>query len=269
MATSDSMNQNAAPLQPLIGSALTLSAAAEMMLAASRNMLAASGERSGGDARTRDVLAEAVESGLLRALRRQSLLGDEAGEGFAGGLSLPGASSGGGIRGTGYGRLGASVTGQGAQAQTYGSIGGAIGYAVGGPVGALIGGMLGGLFGGDDDEEQRRQQEEELRRQWLNTPEGFEIQAYLYNMARVDSALGLLVGPRWGSAQALPSWGSQLPSWQSASQVVVRMEQGAVQIQAQSAETGEQAARAFAGELGRTLRLNSVVVPAAGFGGEV
>jgi len=268
MATSDSMNQNAAPIQPLIGSALTFSAAAEMMLAASRNMLAASGEASGGEARRRDLLAEAVESGLLRALRRQSLLGEEAGQGFAGGLGLPGVSSGGGIRGTGYGRLGASVTGEGARAQTYGSIGGAIGYAVGGPVGALIGGMLGGLFGGDDDEEERRRQEEELRRQWLNTPEGFEIQAYLYNLARVDSALGLLVGPRGGGWLGLPSWGSQVPSWQSPSQVVVRMEQGAVQIQAPSAEVGEQAARAFAGELGRTLRLNSVVVPAAGFGGE-
>ena len=267
MATSDSMNQKATPIQPLIGSALTFSAAAEMMLTASRNMLAASGEASGGEARRRDLLAEAVESGLLRALRRQSLLGEEAGQGFAGGLSLPGAYSG-GIRGTGYGRLGASVTGEGARARTYGSIGGAIGYAVGGPVGALIGGMLGGLFGGDDDEEERRRQEEELRRQWLNTPEGFEIQAYLYNLARVDLTLASLLGARWGAAQTVPLWGSQLPTWQSASQVVVRMEQGAVQVQAPSAEVGQQAARAFAGELGRTLRLNSVVVPAAGFGGE-
>ena len=94
MATSDSVNERAAPLQPLIGSALTLSAAAEMMLAASRNMMAASGGAFGSEARARDSLAEAVESGLLRALRRQSLLGDEAGEGFAGGLRLPRTSSG-------------------------------------------------------------------------------------------------------------------------------------------------------------------------------
>jgi hypothetical protein len=51
--------------------------------------------------------------------------------------------------------------------------------------------------------------------------------------------------------------------------VVVTMSPGAVQITGQGQEAGERAARAFAGALGRALRLNSVVVPAAGLGGDL
>jgi hypothetical protein len=54
-----------------------------------------------------------------------------------------------------------------------------------------------------------------------------------------------------------------------ASRVVVNMTAGAVQITGQGEEAGDRAARAFAGALGRVLRLNSVVVPAAGMGGDV
>jgi hypothetical protein len=156
----------------------------------------------------------------------------------------------------------------------YGTIGGAIGYAVGGPIGAIVGGMLGGLLGGDDDDdEERARQQEELRRQWLNTPEGFEIQAYLYNLARGYQATGSLIPP----IHTMPGGGEPYFNWflkgpGSAPQltpVMVQMSPGAVQITGQSEEAGERAARAFAGALGRVLRLNSVVVPAAGLGGDV
>ena len=82
---------------------------------------------------------------VLRALRRDTVLGEVSGGAGASLLRVP---RGGGLAGTGYGRLGASVTGKGARSQLYGTVGGAIGYAVGGPVGALLGGMLGGWLGG-------------------------------------------------------------------------------------------------------------------------
>jgi hypothetical protein len=168
--------------------------------------------------------------------------------------------------------MGASVTGRGSRAQLYGSIGGAIGYAVGGPVGAVLGGMLGGLLGGgDDDEEERAQQEEALRRQWLNSPQGFEIEAYLYNLARAYPASALLMPIRGAMSPGIgfPAWPLPAGSGQQAGPVFVHMSPGAVQISGQSTEAGERAARAFAGALGRVLRLNSVVVPAAGIGGEI
>jgi hypothetical protein len=153
------------------------------------------------------------------------------------------------------------VTGQGARAQLYGTIGGALGYAVGGPVGAILGGMLGGLFGGDDDEEEQASQQ----REWLNPPEYFEIQSYLYNLQQAYAATGVV--RRGGTlASAGRAFGLE---YGSARQVVVNMSPGAVQITGQSEESGERAARAFAGALGRVLRLNSVVVPAAGLGGDV
>jgi hypothetical protein len=156
------------------------------------------------------------------------------------------------------------VTGQGARSQLLGTVGGALGYAVGGPVGAILGGMLGGLFGGDGGGEEAQRQEE---RQWLNPPEGFEVEAYLYNLQQAYAAT---VSSGWRRGNAL---GSATPSgsfgYGSARQVVVNMSPGAVQITGQSEESGERAARAFAGALGRVLRLNSVVVPAAGMGGDV
>ena len=247
-------------MQPLIGYG-SLGEAADTMLAASRTMLAAASAISsgvgGGDARARELTAEAIESGFLRALRRESLL---AGTGTtAAPTAAVGLPAGGGAAGTGYGRMGASITGQGARSQLYGSIGGAIGYAVGGPVGALLGGMLGGLIGdqGEGEAAQARQ-EAELRRQWLNTPEGFEIQAYLYSLSQGlygGSALAWLMAQRQEAPAG--SAGRFAP-------VIVNFPPGAVQIVGQDAEAGARAARAFAGELGRVLRLNSVVVPAAG-----
>lgn len=250
-------------IQPLVGETGVLGSAAETMLAASRNMMAAAAALSSGlglgagGVREREAIAEAIETGFLRALRRDTLLGEESGVAGSSALGLPGGV---GIPGTGYGRTGATITGSGRRAQVYGAIGGAIGYAVGGPVGALLGGMLGGLFGGNDDEEAAAQAEE-LRRQWLNTPEGFEVEAYLYNLAKGYQTTGWLMSARMGSGAARPWWNAG-----KAGAVVVQMAPGAVQITGQGAEAGEEAARAFAGRLGRALELNSVVVPAAGMG---
>jgi hypothetical protein len=250
---------NITPLTPLLSGSPSFASAAETMLAASRTMLAAASALSAGAAgiRGQELTAEAVEAGFVRALRRESLLGGgEAASAGGSSWGLPGGS----IPGTGYGRTGASLTGHGARAQTYGAIGGAIGYAVGGPIGGLLGGMLGGLLGDDDDDARRK---EELRRQWLNDPEGFEIEAYLYHLARAGGT-----APRGSlfssSMPLLPAW--PLPRW-SGSSVVVQLAPGAVQITGQGEEAGESAARAFAGALGRALELNRVVVPAAGWGG--
>ena len=256
--------------EPLIGRSSPMDSAAETMMAASRTMLSAASAISLGlsppGTRERELTAEAVEIGFLRALRRDSLLGgaETAGD-FPTLLRLP---SGKGISGTGYGRMGASITGSGARSQLYGTIGGAIGHAVGGPVGAVLGGMLGGLFGGDDDDEEERRREEE--RQWLNSPEAFEIQSYLYNLA---TAYAVTWGPdakRGGALTSAFAWpGGSMFGGGRVGQISVNMSPGAVQIVGQGEESGERAARAFAGALGRVLRLNSVVVPAAGMGGDI
>jgi hypothetical protein len=238
---------------PLLGEA------AEAMLAASRTILEAASALTGGaGARERELTAEAVEVGFLRALQRESLLGEQ--EAIGGGDPLV-CSAGGGLAGTGYGRMGATITGHGQRAQTYGAIGGAIGYAVAGPIGGLLGGMLGGLFGGDDDQDEQQRQEE-LRRQWLNDPTGFEVEAYLYNLTRAYAMTGS--PPAAASETVLRPWMSM--SSASGAPVVVNMHPGAVQITGQGEEAGQMAARAFAGALGRALQLNSVVVPAAGWG---
>jgi hypothetical protein len=249
-------------MQPLIGG-MVLGEAAEAMLAASRALtaLAGTGTGTGGsDARAREMTAEAVETGVLRALRRDSLLGDSASGGGAA-TSLLGLPTSRSIPGTSYGRMGATLTGQGSKSQVYGTIGGALGFAVGGPVGAFVGGMLGGLLGDDGGDGEEAKQQEQLARQWLNTPEGFEEEAYLYNLVmggRASLFAGLAPGT---GASARPSSARAV-----ASPVVVSFSPGAVQITGSGADAGERAARAFAGELGRVLRLNSVVVPAAGWG---
>jgi hypothetical protein len=250
-------------MQPLIGGT-ALTEAAEAMLAASRALVAAAGAGpgiGGSDTRAREMTADAVEAGVLRALRRDSLLGDGAPAGAAA-TSLLGLPTGRSIPGTSYGRMGATLTGQGAKSQVYGTIGGALGFAVGGPLGAFVGGMLGGLLGGDssDGADEARQQDQ-LARQWLNTPEGFESDAYLYNLvlgSRASAFAGLM-------SSAAPS-AVTASARAAANPVVVNFSPGAVQITGSGIDAGERAARAFAGELGRVLRLNSVVVPAAGWG---
>jgi len=262
MARSDLLDGNTEPVRPLVGDS-ALGEAAEMMLAASRTMLAAASAMPGigaSDTRAREMTAEAVETGMLRALRRDSLLGESDSGGAA--TSLLGLPTNKGIPGAGYGRMGATLTGHGARSQLYGTIGGAIGFAVGGPVGAFVGGMLGGLFGDDDDGAEQARQQEQLARQWLNSPGGFEEEAYLYNLAlgtKVSAMLASLTAPAPPSGRAAALRAALSP-------VMVNFSPGAVQITGSGAEAGERAARAFAGELGRVLRLNSVVVPAAGFG---
>jgi hypothetical protein len=277
MPTSDFPVDELNPIAPLIATSAPIEAAADTMLAASRTMLAAASSISSAlgptTARTTELLTEAVEAGFLRALRRDTLLGgfDDTTAASAT-LRLP---TGKGFPGTGYGRMGASVTGSGARAQLYGSIGGAIGYAVGGPVGAVLGGMLGGLFGGgDDDDGEEARRQEELRRQWLNTPDGFEIQAYLYNLTMRRRSTGSLIPiSRTAAELGFPWYGLAFPGRRggqsSTPAVFVSMPPGAVQITGQGEEAGQRAARAFAGALGQALRLNSVVVPAAGMGGEL
>lgn len=270
MATFDLSTGETEPLEPLIGRSGSMEAAAETMMVASRTMLSAASAMSLGlspaGTRERELTAAAVEIGFLRALRRDSLLSgvETAGDGSPL-LRLP---SGRGIPGTGYGRMGARMTGSGKSAQLYGTIGGAIGYAVGGPVGAVLGGMLGGLFGGGDDDEEERRREEE--RQWLNSPEAFEIQSYLYNLATAYAVTWRPDAKRGGALTSAFAWpsGSMLGGGRGG-QISVNMSPGAVQIVGQGEEGGERAARAFAGALGRVLRLNSVVVPAAGMGGDV
>jgi len=265
MARSDSLNDDGAPAQPLIGGA-ALNDAAEAMLSASRAMLAVASAVSPGlgaaDARARELTADAVEAGFLRALRRDSLLGGpDQTLGASSLFGLPSSSQG--IPGAGYGRMGASVTGHGARAQLYGTIGGAIGFAVGGPAGAFLGGMLGGLFGGDNSGAEQAQQQEQIARQWLNSPQEFGDEAYLYNLILGSHASSLLAE---SLKTATATTGRAASARVASSPVIVNLSPGAVQITGSGAEAGEQAARAFAGELGRVLRLNSVVVPAAGFG---
>jgi len=271
MTTSDSTAADMMPIQPLIARAPSIDSAADAMLTASRTMLAAAAALAEAPdtagARARELTAEVIETGFLRALRRESLLGGgQMRPAFSPLLGLPKATR---VSGTGYGRMGATITGSGARAQLYGSIGGALGYAVGGPVGAVLGGMLGGLFGGDDDDQVARQQEE-LRRQWLNPPEAFEIQAYLYNIARnVYRPISPLVPSERGAWGITPTW-SGFPLLAGHQRgIVVNVGPGAVHITGQGEEAGERAARAFAGSLGRVLQLNSVVVPAAGMGADV
>ncbi len=271
MSPSDLPLDEVTLIEPLIGGRTPIESAADTMMAASRTMLAAAASLSAAvgpaGARARELTAEAIETGFLRALRRESLLGAAEIPGPA--SSLLGLPSRKGIPGTGYGRMGAGITGKGAQAQLYGTIGGAIGYAVGGPVGAILGGMLGGVFGGDDDHAAEQARQEELRRQWLNTPEGFEVEAYLYNLTRNYVMTRSLVPVRTVAAVSGLSSLSGGSSRRQMGPVVVTMSPGAVQITGQGQEAGERAARAFAGALGRALRLNSVVVPAAGLGGDL
>lgn len=256
MSAYDFGNGDGAMMESLVGRGSALEGAAETMLTAARTMLsAASAIATGlsGSTRERELMADAVELGMLRALRRDTSTGSSEGNALS---SLLQTSSSHGIPGMGYGRMGATITGQGGKSQVYGALGGALGYAVGGPIGGLLGGMIGGLFGGDDDDEKQAQEE---ARQWANLPESFEIESYLYNLTRAYAATA--AGAGRSPFPNMNLFGSGGP-------VIVTMSPGAVQITGQDAESGERAARAFAGSLGRALRLNSVVVPAAGLGGD-
>lgn len=132
--------------------------------------------------------------------------------------------------------LGGLVGGGSEQAGRYGGLGAILGYAVGGAAGGYIGSLLGGIFGGRRD----RQAEERARleRLWHNTPEGFEIEAYLYR-------LGAATRP----AQA----------------VQITLQPGAVQIKGQDAEAGARAGEALIGQLGRAVELAQAASRAVGW----
>lgn len=237
--------------------------AAEALARASREVAASarepgqvSGPRAWAGASRRwaeELTADVVAEGVSRALRHQQedwLSGPTQRRGYSG------------VAGTGYGRMGATLTGRGERSQTYGAIGGAIGYAIAGPAGAFVLGALGGLLGGKRDRSEQQQ-----ARAWLNTPEEFEIQAYLYNLARTGAGQpSVLPGP-WRSGEELR--GKRFGTGASAPVVQVQIAPGAIQITGQGEEAGQEAARAFAGQLGRALLLNSVLAPAAGWVGDL
>jgi hypothetical protein len=221
-----------------------LLAAAQANLEAARTLSAATRELAdtvrggttvgnlGMAGRRQEETTTAIASGMLLALRRaqqDAIIGGSV-ESIA--SRLPGVS---------YGRQGASLTGQGQRAQTYGAIGGAIGYAVAGPIGGFVGGMLGGLLGGNDSEPEKPP----LERQWYNTPEGFEIESYLYNLKRMGANT----------------------SWRNADRPV-HINNVNLHINGQGAQAGLEAGRAFAAFLGRQVALNSAVAMAAGYGME-
>ena len=208
---------------------MNLEAARALTLAARElaTSMGGAGAPTGISSRWKDATASAVASGVLLALKRagqDSLIAPTSGSNDAGGL-----------RGANYGRFGASITGSGAKSSTYGAIGGVLGYALGGPIGGVVGGMLGGLFGGKPKESKPP-----LERSWLNTPEGFEIEAYLYNLRKA----GLFSG---GSSRAR-----------------IRVDKVEININGQGAQAGMEAGRAFAAFLGRQVALNSAVAMAPG-----
>jgi hypothetical protein len=98
---------------------------------------------------------------------------------------FPGQGWGGAVAAFGQARYIASLLGASPEQRELAGVGAGLGFMVGGPVGALVGGLLGGLFGG-----RSKRREEEMRRAFWNTPEGMEMQAYLYN---ITQAMG-----QWG-----------------------------------------------------------------------
>jgi hypothetical protein len=139
--------------------------------------------------------------------------------------------------------LGGLAGGGGEHASRYGGLGGVLGYAVGGPVGGFVGSVLGGLFGHRQDRTAQRRQQE--ARTWLNSPEEFEIQAYLYSLRRP-------IVPR----SAASAGGGT---------VKVVVQRGAVQISGQDAESGSRAGNALIGELGRAVELAQAASATQGY----
>jgi hypothetical protein len=91
---------------------------------------------------------------------------------------FPGKGYGGAIAAYGRGSYLASLFGAGPYGREYAGIGSALGFLAGGPIGALAGGLLGALFGRKKD----KRLQAVLSRAFLNTPEAFAIEAYLFNI---------------------------------------------------------------------------------------
>jgi len=136
-----------------------------------------------------------VESSRIQQRRERTLL-DQV---------FPGKGWGGALSAFGQGRYLASLLGAGPGGREMAGIGAGLGFLLAGPVGALAGGLLGGLFG----KKKRRSEDEQIRRALWNTPEGYEIQAYLYNATQALKQWGLpsfvpvpqMMQPRGMSAQ--------------------------------------------------------------------
>jgi hypothetical protein len=91
---------------------------------------------------------------------------------------FPGKGYGGAVAAYGQASYLASLFGAGPYGREYAGIGSALGFLAAGPVGALAGGLLGALFGRRRD----RSLQAALSRAFLNTPEAFAIEAYLFNI---------------------------------------------------------------------------------------
>ena len=164
------------------------------------------------------------------------------------------------------------------------ALAGVLGIA--GPVGAVVGGLLGGLFGGGSSAPK-----EEPGREFQNTPEGFEIEAYLFNLVAAEQAaaraqylrrqseLGWLRrhqqegggwyggrGGGWGMSDTgngdlgeyLGFGGSPAGNQQV---FVMHLGPGAVVIQSDTVEGGQ---RAFAGLVGAAVARSRVLAPGVG-----
>jgi len=170
-------------------------------------------------------------------------------------------------------------------AATGAALAGVLGIA--GPVGAVVRGLLGGLFGGGSSAPK-----EKPGREFQNTPEGFEIEAYLFNLVaaqqaaaraqylRRQSELGWLRrhqqegggwyggrgGGLWGMSDTgngdlgeyLGFGGSQAGNQQV---FVMHLGPGAVVIQSDTVEGGQ---RAFAGLVGAAVARSRVLAPGVG-----
>jgi len=91
---------------------------------------------------------------------------------------FPGKGYGGAVAAYGRASYLASLFGAGPYGREYAGVGAALGFLAGGPLGALAGGLLGALFGRKKDKRLRAV----LSRAFMNTPEAFAIEAYLFNI---------------------------------------------------------------------------------------
>jgi hypothetical protein len=91
---------------------------------------------------------------------------------------FPGKGYGGAVAAYSRASYLASLFGAGPYGREYAGIGAGLGFLAGGPIGALAGGLLGALFGRKKD----KRLQAVLSRAFLNTPEAFAIEAYLFNI---------------------------------------------------------------------------------------
>jgi hypothetical protein len=198
---------------------------------------------------------------------------------------FPGKGWGGAVAAFGQGRYLAGLLGGSAEQREYAGIGAGLGFLVGGPVGALVGGLLGGLFGSKE-----KPREDPMQRAFWNSPEGMEIQAYLYNITQALKQWGLpSLAPQYsfapagalspgyvlGRAQAIGSGGLPWPAYSLAdyawgmqamlsrrgpsgqARAVVSVQKIEVNVRADSAQAGKEAARQLWREFAQFAELDA------------